>query len=267
MLGCTAKEVTMESSVVRMMSFNIRNSEAKDGDNHWSVRKELVVGRIRAFDADVAALQEVLQDQAEYLDGALPEYERFGRGRKADPTQGEQAAIYFRRDRFTRTDGGHFWLSETPSVPGSKSWDTSLERIVTWVELTDRRRVIEPFRVYGTHFDHRGAVARDESAKLIVERVTPHRAIVAGDFNALPSERPHHILTQAFVDTHRAANPTASDTEPTANGFGLWPDGSRIDWILCSPDLKVVDADIDHRKPGGRYPSDHYPVRARIDLR
>ena len=74
-------------------------------------------------------------------------------------------------------------------------------------------------------------------------------------------------LPQAFVHTHRAANPTASDTEPTANGFGLWPDGSRIDWILCSPDLKVVDADIDHRKPGGRYPSDHYPVRARIDLR
>ena len=51
-------------------------------------------------------------------------------------------ALYYKQERFGKLDAGHFWLSETPDTVGSKSWDTSLPRMVTWVKLADRRNAL-----------------------------------------------------------------------------------------------------------------------------
>lgn len=266
--ACTPLEGTMVDvePQLRVMSFNIRNSAAQDGANGWTRRREMVVDRIRAFSPDVVGLQEVLVDQAAYLDGALTEYTRFGRGRERDPMIGEQAAVLFLTERFEQLDAGHFWLSETPTVAGSKSWDASLPRIVTWVRLRDRQDRFAPFHFHSTHFDHRGDIARARSAALILERVPRTRAIIAGDFNTIPDHQPHPLLIATFVDTYRAVHPGPEDNR-SANGFGMWSGGARIDWVLASPDLAVLDADIDHTRPDNRYPSDHDPVRAILDPR
>ena len=78
--------------------------------------------------------------QRDYLQEKLPAYECLGVGRDDGAEQGEMMALYYRRDRFEKIDGGHFWLSETPDTVGSKSWDSSLPRMVTWVKLRDRQR-------------------------------------------------------------------------------------------------------------------------------
>jgi len=37
----------------------------------------------------------------------------------------------YKTERFELVDSGHYWLSETPEVAGSKSWDSSLPRMVS----------------------------------------------------------------------------------------------------------------------------------------
>jgi endonuclease/exonuclease/phosphatase family metal-dependent hydrolase len=53
----------------------------------------------------------------------------------------------------------------------------------------------------------------------------------------------------------------------TFNSFKSFPvDGDKIDYILVQPGTKVLDAAIIRTSRHGRYPSDHFPVTARIAL-
>ena len=40
----------------------------------------------------------------------------------------------------------------------------------------------------------------------------------------------------------------------------------RIDWILLSQDMQILDARINDTRPDGVFPSDHLPVQARVVL-
>src|SRR5688572_30355099 len=126
-------------ATLRVMSFNIRYGTAKDGPNHWDLRRDLLVDTIRKFDPDLLGTQETLLEQAEYLAEKFPQYDWLGVGRDDAKRKGESVAIFWRKDRFEKLDAGHFWLSETPEVPGSKSWDTALTRMTTWVKLRDKK--------------------------------------------------------------------------------------------------------------------------------
>ena len=45
---------------LKIMSFNIRYGTAKDGENHWTARREMVFEVIREQDADLVGLQDAL---------------------------------------------------------------------------------------------------------------------------------------------------------------------------------------------------------------
>ncbi len=266
---------------IRVMSFNIRYGTAADGANHWDQRHDLVVEAIRDFDPDLLGTQEVLAFQAEFLREQLPEYDFVGVGRDDGKLGGEMAAIFFRRDRFEKIDEGHFWLSETPDVPGSVSWDSSLTRMASWVRLRDLRPGdaddAREIVFVNTHFDHRGEQARLESARLIrtvaLELATGSPLVITGDFNApaLPeSGQPIAALLGTGVnrlfDTYRVVHPEPSPDEGTFGAFTGERDGPRIDWIIVSREFAVRQAEINHMQRNGRYPSDHFPVTAVISL-
>lgn len=264
-----AEDAAME---LRVMSFNIRFGTAGDGPNAWAARKPLVHQVIREFDPDLLGTQEVLDFQAKTLREALPGYGFLGVGRTDGKRQGEYSPLMYKRDRFEVVDSGTFWLSETPEVAGSKSWDSSLPRIATWAKLKDRRTG-HSLLVCNTHFDHRGTEARIQSARLLQQRLRKLAAgqpiILMGDFNAAEGALPHKVLTQqqeekevAFTDSYRAVHPKRSDREGTFNGFRGEEQGARIDWILFSPGLQAEEAAIVRTQMDGRYPSDHFPVTA-----
>ena len=125
------------ADTVRVMSFNIRYGTARDGDDVWPNRKELVAETINQFKPDLLGTQETLPFQAAYLLERLPGYTSVGWSRDASK-DGEQCTIYFRSARFELLDKGQFWLSETPDEQFSKSWDSSLPRVATWVKLRSR---------------------------------------------------------------------------------------------------------------------------------
>jgi len=249
------------------MSFNVRLGVADDGDDSWEHRKELLLETVRAFAPDLLGTQETYPFQAEYLLEGLGGYEYVGWPRQPGSQDGEQCGILFRSERFEQRDAGQFWLSETPEQPGSRSWDAAFPRVVTWVRLWDRAQERE-LVFLNTHFDHLGARARAESARMLREHALglepPGAWIATGDFNTPEGSEPWLALVgdPAVSDTFRAAHPEPEEGEGTFNGFTGERTGGRIDWILCGPGFETLAAAIDRTQREGRFPSDHFPVTA-----
>lgn len=264
LLGMTESRA---QSPIRVMSFNIRYGAANDGENHWKHRKEMVADTVRDFAPDMLGVQESLAFQSEFLMQKLDGYTYFGRSRMTTPN--EHCGIFFKSERFVQLAGGHFWLSETPEVPASKSWDSSLPRMATWLLLQDVEGG-SPVLMVNTHFDHRGREARQRSAELLARRIEKLRAlagdarvVVTGDFNTGEATGPYAALvSESLTDTFRVAHPEATAGEGTFNGWRGKSDGARIDWILSGGSQSVRSAQILRTNLDGRYPSDHFPVTA-----
>ena len=105
-----------------VMTFNIRYGTAKDGENEWSARRDVLFDVIRNANPDLLGLQEALDFQIDEIMAAVPGYAVVGVGRDDGAEKGEYSAILFRRDRFHVAEAGTFWFSDTPSVVASKSW-------------------------------------------------------------------------------------------------------------------------------------------------
>ena len=279
LLGFVPSQVTAaEPGDLRVMSFNIRYATPRDipSGNAWPQRKDLVFKTIEAFDGDLIGLQEVLPAQGEELKARFATTHEFiGVPRNDGKTAGEMVPVLFRRERFEKVRDGTFWLSATPDVVGSKGWDADLPRIVTWVELRDRRHDGRPVLFFNTHFDHLGKQARVESAKLMRQRMTDLAAgrevgvVVTGDFNVPQYSPPYKTLLGGadekprLVETFKEANPEPTTRDFTFHGFvGQNARADRIDWVLRSDHFRTLKASIDRTNDNGRYPSDHYPVTA-----
>jgi len=262
---------------LRIMSFNVRNSNAKDGEDAWPKRTELFFSTIAKFAPDLIGFQEVLADQHDAIAAQMPGYAFSGVARDDGKRKGEWSSIGYRKARFTLVNEGNFWLSETPEVPGSKSWDAALTRICSWARLRETATGRE-FVFANTHFDHRGVIARQEASKVISLRVSAIAAgvpaLLTGDLN-IDEDNPAYAVfvnpTTAgairWTDAFRAVHPQRRADEASFNGFKGTTKGSRIDFIFYTADFVATEAAIDRTAKDGRYPSDHYPVTAVLRLR
>jgi len=253
-----------------VMSFNIRYGTAQDGDDRWPLRAALAVAVIDSVAPDVLGLQEALRFQLDELHAVIPGYGEVGVGRDDGREAGEYAAILYRRERLRLLDSGTFWLSDTPTVPGSMSWGNRVTRICTWARFEDAPSGGR-FAVYNVHLDHESQESRERSARLIAERLadrsSPEPLILLGDFNVGEDNPVRQFLTGSarLADTYRARRPPAS-MEGTFNGFRGDSTGPRIDAILVSDRWLVRRADIVRTSRDGRYPSDHFPITALLNL-
>jgi endonuclease/exonuclease/phosphatase family metal-dependent hydrolase len=265
LLGATAHaEVTLN-----VMSYNLRYGNAMDGENAWPKRKDILVRSIKQYDPDILGTQECLDFQAEYLVEQLEGYRRVGIDRDVTGT-GESVSILYKHGPLLPVESGNFWLSETPDVPASKSWDTSLTRMATWVRFLHVPTGTF-FYFFNTHFDHKGEEARAQSAGVIATRVEalPHAlpVIVTGDFNALGGEsRPWETFRErGFLDA-RVTSPEKLGPESTWCGFEApKPEANkRIDWILYKGPIKANQFETVTYQEEGRYPSDHFAIVSQL---
>jgi endonuclease/exonuclease/phosphatase family metal-dependent hydrolase len=185
----------------------------------------------------------------------------------------------YKKDRFEMTGSGHFWLSDTPEIVGTKSWDSSLPRMVSWVQLSDLRNNDAKLVFLNTHFDHRGRTARLESARLIRKRAEEIMwkgipFIITGDFNTTEDKQPYAELISGskgnkipIIDSFRQANPNRSPNESTSSRWVGQREGTRIDWILHSQEFTTLQSVINYTHEGERYPSDHFPVQAILRIK
>ncbi len=255
---------------LRVMSFNIRNSHARDGENHWHRRNELVFEVIRDYSPDLLGLQEANHAQQEELLEHFPEYGQIGTG-SGGGTKGQYSSILYLKERFEAEASGTFWLSETPAEP-SAHWGNHHLHICTWTRLVERDSN-RPIHVYNTHMDDGSGKARENGARLIMQHILKQASsapfVLMGDFNA-PEESETIALIQGTgsqegraIDSFRALHPERKNVG-TYNGFTGQTTGPRIDYIFVSSDARILKASILATNRNGRYPSDHFPVTARL---
>jgi endonuclease/exonuclease/phosphatase family metal-dependent hydrolase len=266
-----APGLALAAEPISVMSFNIRYGTAEDGDNHWTVRRAFLFDVVREQKADIIGLQEALDSQIREIAEAVPGYAVVGVGREDGKAAGEYSAILVRKDRFNVAEAGTFWFSETPSVAGSASWGNRITRICTWTRLIDRDGTA--LWVFNLHLDHESQPSRERSTELLRRRIDARSfpdepVIVTGDFNVGEDNPAIRTLIQdkAFLDTFRVVHPDEKQVG-TFTGFKIEQiDGPKIDYVLVQPGAEVLSAEIVRTARDGRYPSDHFPVVARVRL-
>jgi endonuclease/exonuclease/phosphatase family metal-dependent hydrolase len=248
-----------------VMTFNLRFASAK-APNAWPARREVMRDQIRVAEPDVFGTQEGLYAQLKDIEadqgGA---YAWIGLGREGG-SKGEFMAVFYRKSRLEPVAYDHFWLSDTPNVIGSATWGHTNRRMVTWVRFKDLADGRE-FYFWNTHFDHQVQAAREKAASLIRQRIeaigTATPIILVGDFNAAAkSNKAYDILTEGgfLKDTWNGEEAgTFHDFTGTAK-----PKLGRIDWIMTRGEVKAESTEVLRFERGGQYPSDHFPVMAKV---
>jgi endonuclease/exonuclease/phosphatase family metal-dependent hydrolase len=262
-LAAASAPALAQDAPLRVMAFNVRLPIASDGPNAWEHRRDLLVRTIADARPDIIGTQELFKLQGDYVVERLPQYTWFGIDRRGGHGD-EHMGVFYRRDRLRVVESGNFWLSDTPTVPGSITWGHPLPRMVTWalMETIDGGR---RFYFYNTHFPYReeDGDARRKGAELIRTRIAALPAdvpvILVGDFNTDPDGDVHAALARNLVDV-RAAAPVKQGPDATFHNFTGKPD-RRIDWIMARG-IKPNSTSTLTTHDGTAYPSDHFPVIA-----
>ena len=295
-LGAAEVRPAAKAPQVRVMTYNVRYSagDKKSPDNNWKARRDDFARTVERENPDVVGFQEVLPDQRKWLERRFPDYAFTGEGRNADRVNGEASPVAFRRDRFEAVTNGTFWLSETPDVPGSKSWNAAFPRICTYAVLKDKATG-KTFSFANTHTDHKCEEAREKGMLLIIERMKDFGrgapVVLVGDHNCLEYEKPAKSVSKLLTDAIYLSKTPPQGSWRTFN-FWHWyekelsivealkkpidqrsipgdkSDMKRIDYIYVSPGTTVLDyRTVSDTRPGTKlYPSDHFPVTAVIEL-
>jgi len=268
---------------LRIMSFNIRRGTAADGKNHWVYRRKLVIDVLTQYLPDIVGLQEAMDFQMDEISDMLSGYARIGTGNLGG-SDGMHNAIFYNEARFELAEAKTFWFSDTPDIPGSKGWGNTIPRICTWVRLIEKKSG-QAFYFYNAHLDHLSLQSRKKSVvyltREIRERQYREPFILVGDFNAREKSAPiqylkgiHLLKTKPkrriinpdpLVDTFRVCYPDLRKVV-SFHGYHRFIFRLKIDYIFVPPTVRVDDAEIIQMHWKRRYPSDHFPLFARINI-
>ncbi len=257
-----------------MMTFNIRQDAPDAGNRAWTVRRSLVKERILEHDCDIVGVQEALGNQMDNMASDLQGYSKVGTGREGNSSS-EHSAIFYKNTKFNALESGTFWLAPgAPTAPAGPAWDAAYKRICTWIKLQDKQTAMI-FYVFNTHFDHKGADAKVNSANLLLtymqNKIGDLPAVLMGDLNANQNSAAYSVLNSPswLEESWNIAGSKSPALRVTGNGWNISPSGdSQIDHIFVTGQWSVSSRLVDwyHKDPGEILPSDHFPVIARLNI-
>lgn len=251
--------------LLRLYTHNIRYAASRRYANElaWEARHDNVIKSIMIHAGItpncVVALQEVLAGQLrDIMQGLGPHWGYVAASRDDGEQKGEQMVLIYQKSHWI-VRKHVFWLSNTPRKP-SKGWDAAYPRVLLQGHFASVADASKQFTVYCTHFDHKGSVAREESARQALRLMNDCEGLqfLVGDLNCEPDSVPYKILTSSLIDAH-THSPCHFGYECTFTGFDD-SDEMRIDYILSNR-LNPVHYSILHANYGYMC-SDHRPVLA-----
>jgi endonuclease/exonuclease/phosphatase family metal-dependent hydrolase len=182
----------------------------------------------------------------------------------------EATPIFYRYEELAPIEAGTFWLGDPPDGRPTRRGRGS--RIVTWARFHHVQTGRQVY-VFNTHLTLREGPRQHEGVAIINERIAalpPGSAVVVlGDFNALAGSSGTWDLatSQGLRDSWHIAR-ARQGPAVTSNGFGPPPVDweGRIDWILVGGPIAVPSVATIVHSVEGRFPSDHYPVFATLEI-
>lgn len=245
---------------IKVMSQNIMCWECEP-NGLFVNRRPLIKKAVE--NADVIGFQEVRPNWEEWLKEDLPEFDSYLVYRTVKNPEG--TPIYWKKDRLSMLECGHFWLSETPDVE-SLGWDAHCVRIACWCLFEDKNDK-KRFVFVNTHLDHRGENARINGIKQVCDFIKNKFGeiplVLTGDFNALPDSPTIAAANALLTDARTAFG--IKEFPATFHGFEKNVN-SCIDYIYLSSNVKCTDFKTVIEKNGDTIQSDHYGILAEIEI-
>lgn len=252
-----------------LISCNIRFNNPADGQNSWEHRRDFLSETLLKYHPTLIATQEGRFDQLTNLKSLLKDFEivdqhRSWIGERMYPTFFKKHAC------FEFLGSGDIWLSETPDVAGSRSFESAFPRLMTWAHLQIKNSEVK-LLVINTHLDHVKAETRVKQIKVLIQETKKiwdkqSQLIVMGDFNDSPTGHVRQLIEEEFElqDAWKLFN---VKEETSHHAFkGEMQNGSRIDWVLIDKRLAIKSCTMDKSVRNGLYPTDHFPVVCTITL-
>ncbi len=251
---------------IKVMTYNLRVDNAGDGINSFTNRRERVIAMLEEQQPDIIGFQECTHHMRAYLEQYMPAYAFVGCGRERDCT-GESMAIAYRKDTFVVITVDNFWLTATPSVPGSNLGgdQSGCPRMAT-VAVLHHMAGGKDVCMCNTHLDHQGPIARQIEAALLCAKLEgyPQPLILTGDMNAKPAKPEMQLIRDAMLA--RGAQDVTEALGGTFHNFGRKEVYSKIDYIFANGichDCYIIPDDTEQK---GLYYSDHFAVMAEIEI-
>lgn len=254
------------AEATRVMSFNVRC--ASDPEGSIKNRSKLVTAVIEQYAPDSFGVQEATGRWMGILRSKLGDkYAYVGQPRDNYGPFSEYSAVFYLKDKYNLIDEGTIWLSETPEVKNTKSFDSACYRIATWAVLEDKETGIK-YTHMNTHLDHVLESTREGQAGVLLEKLkelqSEGNVIVTGDFNAYPDENVYKRMLEVTDDVALTAK--NADEGITFHSYGKIEDEGQgaIDFIFTSKGVKADTYKVIRNTVKGMYPSDHYPIVADV---
>lgn len=268
LITLTLIEVSIGQSY-QFATYNIKFDDLYDSENLWKDRSSHLINLMQFHKMDLIGTQEGMKNQLDEISSTL-KYPYIGQSREEDGIKGEFSAIFYNPKKFTLLESNTFWLSPTPDK-ASKGWDAALNRICTYGKFEDENG--QQFHVFNIHYDHVGQKAREESSKLVLDKIksinvenTP--VILMGDFNVEKDNKAYEIIVKSdFKDSKNLSQSTPYGAIGTFNGFNWEKKPERIiDYIFVNQGIEVLRYGILTDHYGLKYPSDHFPVMIEVSF-
>lgn len=254
------------------MTFNLRCDFILDFNNRWDQRKDMIFHIINNYGCDIIGTQEATNSMINDINNNISEFNIIGSPRTKKFFV-ERNDILISKN-YKIISNKTFWLSENPEKIGSSKWYSLFPRICTTavVELPNNKKI----RIYNSHLDCFLPQAREYGIKKLMEFIENEQRkeelpiVLMGDFNATPNSKVIKNISNSKICNKRliAAQEVNKElyNKATMGSFKGKETGTHIDYIFVSEDIEIVNTEIIKYNVNGRYPSDHYPVMAEVNI-
>ena len=194
----------------RVMSFNVRC--ASDPEGSIKNRSKIVTAIIDQYAPDSFGVQEANASWMRILKSNFSDtYAYVGSPRDKYGPFSEYSAVFYRKDKYNLIDEGTIWLSETPDVKYTKSFDSTCYRIATWAVLEDKENG-KRYTHINTHLDHVLEETRVGQAGVLLEKLKELQSegtvVCTGDFNTDKTGGVYAEMLKVTDDTRLTAKNT-----------------------------------------------------------
>jgi endonuclease/exonuclease/phosphatase family metal-dependent hydrolase len=257
-------------TMLKLISSNIRFDNPADGKFSWNFRKEFLVERLSDFQPDIIGTQEGREPQLRELESLLRSYEIIA-GHRQWIEERMYPCLFVKKGQFQLIKSGDIWLSETPHIAGSSSFQSAFPRLCTWSVLAHTQRPLDHFLIINTHLDHVLDFTRVRQVQVLISELQNELekfpTIIMGDFNESPDGETRKVLTKhsvSLIDPWNILKNTEHASYHQFNGNNLHQ--QRIDWLLHTPHFEPQSVELDTSHKDGLYPSDHFPLKVQLIL-
>ena len=266
---CEFPDIKIDS--IKVMSYNVLGDLNKPG--RPTDAREQMVQTILENDVDVFGTQEDNPENNEVFMELLGNYSSYvGVGENDNGNH-----IYWKTDKFNLIKKGYYYLSDAPASK-SKYEDSTQYRTMSYVVL-EIKETGKQFMFVDTHLDYRASEAtRVKQINVLASLIKKINkgdlpVIILGDFNTLVTKSNGAVSVflgnnSNFVMTSKAAEKKGDTGESLVKQEDFETRYLGVyDYIFVSVDnVYTKYYTVVNNVSDGKYPSDHLPVFAQIDI-